>query len=127
MTTPIPNAPDPIEQLCAQLHEAKDRLVIVEEYLAASGLCWEDVRRVARGGGNGTVSSAAGRRHGSEDGVSHESEKFANQEITAEMARRGISCVPIDNFYYREFHYTTLHDAMAQSTRDRIRLGLVPE
>lgn len=127
MTTPTSNAPDLIGQLRAELHEANDRLQIVEKYLTASGLCWEDVRRVTRGGGDGPVSSAAARRHESEDGVPHESEKLVNPEIATEMARRGITCVPIDNFYYREFHYTTLHDAMAQSKRDRLRLGLGQE
>ena len=126
MTAPISDTPDPIDELRAELREARDRLLTVEEYLTASGLSWEDVRRVATGGGNGSASSA-GRRQGSEDGTTHDNEELVNREIAAEMVRRGISRVPVDNFYYREFHYTTLHDAMAQSTRDRIRLGLVPE
>lgn len=49
------------------------------------------------------------------------------QEIPAEMAEYGISCIPLDNFYYREFHYTNLRDAIAQAKRDRVRLGLIPD
>ena len=44
-----------------------------------------------------------------------------------EMANYGISRIPVDNFYYREFHYTNLRDAVAQAKRDRIRLGLIPD
>lgn len=36
-----------------------------------------------------------------------------------EMTRYGITCVPVDNFYYRGFHYTNLNDAVAQATRDK--------
>lgn len=49
-----------------------------------------------------------------------------NAEIGKELAQRGITCVPIDNYYYREFHYTNLDDAVAQMTRDRKRIGLPP-
>lgn len=42
-----------------------------------------------------------------------------------QMAEHGITCVPIDNFYYREFHYTNVKDAIAQATRDKIRLKLL--
>jgi len=48
-----------------------------------------------------------------------------NEEISRELAQLGIRCVPVDNFYYREFHYTTLQDAVAQATRDKIRVGLL--
>ncbi len=47
--------------------------------------------------------------------------------IAEEMANYGIARVPIDNFYYREFHYTNLCDAVAQARRDRIRLRLIPD
>lgn len=43
----------------------------------------------------------------------------------AELERLGITCVPIDNFYYRDFHYTKLEDAKAQAERDR-RNGITP-
>ena len=45
---------------------------------------------------------------------------------TEELALHGITCIPIDNFYYREFHYTRLDDALAQAIRDKVRLGLMP-
>ena len=50
-----------------------------------------------------------------------------DKEISEEMAQYGITRVPVDNFYYREFHYTNLRDAIAQSKRDKIRLGLIPD
>lgn len=46
--------------------------------------------------------------------------------IVEEMANYGITCIPIDNCYYREFHYTSLRDAIAQAIRDKVRLGLMP-
>jgi hypothetical protein len=48
-----------------------------------------------------------------------------NEEISRELTQLGISCIPVDNFYYREFHYTNLQDAIAQATRDKIRVGLL--
>lgn len=50
-----------------------------------------------------------------------------DHETAREMADNGITCVSIDNFYYREFHYMNLRDAIAQAKRDRIRLGLIPD
>jgi hypothetical protein len=51
----------------------------------------------------------------------------APQDTQAEeLARHGITCVPADNFYYREFHYSNLKDAVAQATRDKVRLGPFP-
>jgi hypothetical protein len=49
-----------------------------------------------------------------------------NGEIAKELEQLGITCIPVDNFYYREYHYTNLKDAVAQSTRDKIRVGLRP-
>jgi hypothetical protein len=43
------------------------------------------------------------------------------------MAKYGITRIPVDNFYYREFHYTNLRDANTQSRRDKIRLKLIPD
>jgi len=42
------------------------------------------------------------------------------------MAQYGITCIPADNFYYREYHYTNLKDAVAQARRDKVWLGLFP-
>lgn len=36
----------------------------------------------------------------------------------AEMAKYGITRIPVDHFYYREFRYTNLRDAVAQAKRD---------
>jgi hypothetical protein len=47
------------------------------------------------------------------------------EEVYRELAQLGIRCVPVDNFYYREFHYTNLEDAVAAATRDKIRAGLL--
>lgn len=43
-----------------------------------------------------------------------------------EMARYGIIRIPVDNFYYREFHYTSLKDAVAQARRDEAQPGSSP-
>ena len=50
-----------------------------------------------------------------------------DEETAEEMASYGIASVPMNNYYYREFHYTNLKDAIAQAKRDRIRLGLIPD
>ena len=42
------------------------------------------------------------------------------------LAKYGITCVPINNYYYREFHYTNLMDAIAQSIRDKAAPGRRP-
>lgn len=49
------------------------------------------------------------------------------KDAAEEMAMYGITCVPVDNFHYREYRYTNLRDAIAQSKRDKIRLGLIPD
>lgn len=38
----------------------------------------------------------------------------------AEMARYGITRVPVDYFHYNGFRYTNLKDAVAQAKRDEI-------
>lgn len=38
-----------------------------------------------------------------------------------DLARYGITCVPVDYFHYREFRYTNLRDAIAQAKRERRR------
>jgi hypothetical protein len=61
--------------------------------------------------------------------MSHERNKPldpARETQTEKMALHGITCVAVDNFFYREFHYTNLNDAIAQALRDKIRLGLIP-
>jgi hypothetical protein len=40
-------------------------------------------------------------------------------EATEEMAKYGITRVPVDHFQYREFRYTNLEDAVAQAKRQR--------
>ena len=39
---------------------------------------------------------------------SNEVDRAHNLEIAKEMAQLGIACVPVDNFYDREFHYANL-------------------
>jgi hypothetical protein len=39
-------------------------------------------------------------------------------EALQEMDRYGIVRVPADSFFYREFRYTNLNDALAQARRD---------
>lgn len=41
-----------------------------------------------------------------------------NPEDAEEMAKYGITRVPVDYFHYREFRYTNLKDAIAQAKRD---------
>lgn len=36
----------------------------------------------------------------------------------AEMVKYGIKRVPLDYFYYRQFRYTNLEDAVSQAKRD---------
>jgi hypothetical protein len=38
----------------------------------------------------------------------------------AEMAKYGITRVPVDYFIYKEFRYTNLKDAIAQAKRDEL-------
>lgn len=38
---------------------------------------------------------------------------------TEQMGKYGISCVPENFFYYREFRYSNLEDAIAQAKRDQ--------
>lgn len=37
----------------------------------------------------------------------------------AEMAKHGITRVPVDDFHYQEFRYTNLKDAVAQAKREK--------
>ena len=41
-----------------------------------------------------------------------------NPEPSEEMARYGITRVPIDYFHYKSYRYTNLNDAIAQAKRD---------
>jgi len=50
----------------------------------------------------------------------------SEKELPELLAKYGITCIPINNFYYREFHYTNLKDAIAQSIRDKTRPGRLP-
>ena len=65
-----------------------------------------------------------------------ESHPAINSEAAQEMARYGITRVPVDYFHYGEFRYTNLKDAVAQASvsnaqrraRDRWSApGLAPE
>jgi hypothetical protein len=44
-----------------------------------------------------------------------------NASQAEEMAKYGITRVPVDYFHYREFRYTNLKDAIAQAKRDEKR------
>ena len=39
------------------------------------------------------------------------------QTIAEDMAKYGITRVPIDYYYYKEYRYTNLEDAIAQAKR----------
>ena len=39
-----------------------------------------------------------------------------------EMAKYGITRVPVDYFHYRQFRYTNLEDAIAQAKHDQQRM-----
>lgn len=41
------------------------------------------------------------------------------QDVADEMVRYGITRVPVDYFYYKEFRYTNLEDALAQAKREQ--------
>jgi kynurenine formamidase len=40
-------------------------------------------------------------------------------EITEELAKYGITRVPVDYFYYGKYRYTNLEDAVAEAKRDQ--------
>ena len=40
-------------------------------------------------------------------------------EITEELAKYGITRVPVDYFYYGKYRYTNLKDAVAEAKRDQ--------
>jgi hypothetical protein len=42
-----------------------------------------------------------------------------NPEITEEMAKYGITRVPVDYFFYGKYRYTNLEDAVAEAKRDQ--------
>jgi hypothetical protein len=49
-----------------------------------------------------------------------EDEKAETHPVSAEaeMAKYGITRVPVDYFHYRDYRYTSLEDAIAQARRD---------
>jgi hypothetical protein len=47
------------------------------------------------------------------------------EDATAQMARYGITRVPVDYFYFREFRYTSFADALAQAQRQAERDGMI--
>ena len=42
-----------------------------------------------------------------------------NPASSDEMAKYGITRVPVDYFHYKDYRYTNLSDAIAQAKRDR--------
>jgi kynurenine formamidase len=40
-------------------------------------------------------------------------------EVAEEMAKYGITCVPVDYFHYESFRYTNLEDAVAEAKRQQ--------
>ena len=48
-----------------------------------------------------------------------ESSPAFNPEAAKEMAKYGITRVPVDYFYYGDFRYTNLKDAVAQAKRQQ--------
>lgn len=47
-----------------------------------------------------------------------ETDSDITPEDAEEMAKYGITRVPVDYFHYREFRYTNLKDAIVQAKRD---------
>jgi hypothetical protein len=45
------------------------------------------------------------------------------EDATGQMARYGITRVPVDYFHFREFRYTSFADALAQAQRQAERDG----
>lgn len=50
------------------------------------------------------------------------SEALASASKAEEMAKYGITRVPVDDFHYRQFRYTNLEDAIPQAKRDQQRM-----
>jgi|GEM_PF-1024428 len=44
--------------------------------------------------------------------------EYGDRPAAEEMARLGITRVPVDYFYFKEFRYTRLDDALAQARRE---------
>ena len=49
-----------------------------------------------------------------------EANQIPEMETAEEIMRYGITLTPIDNYYYRGFHYTNFKDAVAQARRDNL-------
>ncbi|HSS66551.1 MAG TPA: hypothetical protein VLS27_19130, partial [Gammaproteobacteria bacterium] len=56
----------------------------------------------------------------------NESNSAISPEATEEMAKYGITRVPVDCFHYKEFRYTNLKDAIAQAKRQQPKNGSSP-
>ena len=50
----------------------------------------------------------------------NETSSAINPEATEEMAKYGITRVPIDYFHYKGYRYTNLDDAIAQAKREHV-------
>ena len=53
--------------------------------------------------------------------IPKDSEQVIGPESSDDMLQFGITCVPVDYFYYRSFQYTNLKDAIAAAKRDETR------
>jgi hypothetical protein len=49
------------------------------------------------------------------------------EDATGQMARYGITRVPVDYFHFREFRYTSFADALAQAQRQAERDGMTAQ
>jgi len=49
---------------------------------------------------------------------------LSTEDATGQMARYGITRVPVDYFHFREFRYTSFSDALAQAERQAERDGM---
>jgi hypothetical protein len=56
----------------------------------------------------------------------NESNSAISPKTTEEMAKHGITRVPVDYFHYKEYRYTNLKDAIAQAERQQPNNGSSP-
>lgn len=55
----------------------------------------------------------------------HKEEKISDgQGSVDDMEKYGITCIPVNYFYYKSFRYTNLDDAIAQAKRDGTVAGV---
>jgi hypothetical protein len=76
------------------------------------------------------AASAVGAQLGVDGGIQTEKtapvsrgsviSRMSSSDDMEKMAEFGITCVPVDQFYFREYHYTDLNDAIAEAKRHPI-------